>query len=114
MASETVSHQASAFTSGAPVRQASRRKECFVMAPDWQVVPRHASARDIHMHILHRAPVLLIATFFWVAILLAAGNARAADRLCDTAFENCRTQLLELIRAETVGIDVAFWFMEDT
>jgi phosphatidylserine/phosphatidylglycerophosphate/cardiolipin synthase-like enzyme/regulation of enolase protein 1 (concanavalin A-like superfamily) len=36
-----------------------------------------------------------------------------AERLCDPAFENCRTQLLELIENETEGIDVAFWFMED-
>jgi hypothetical protein len=37
-----------------------------------------------------------------------------SDRLCDTAYENCRTPLLELIRNEAVGIDVGFWFMEDT
>jgi len=36
-----------------------------------------------------------------------------ADRLCDPAFEDCRAPLIDLIRAETVGIDVAFWFMED-
>jgi phosphatidylserine/phosphatidylglycerophosphate/cardiolipin synthase-like enzyme len=33
--------------------------------------------------------------------------------LCDPAYQNCRTPLIDLIRNETVGIDVAFWFMED-
>jgi phosphatidylserine/phosphatidylglycerophosphate/cardiolipin synthase-like enzyme len=40
-------------------------------------------------------------------------RAAAADRLCDSSFENCRTPLLDLIAAEQAGIDVAFWFMED-
>jgi phosphatidylserine/phosphatidylglycerophosphate/cardiolipin synthase-like enzyme len=55
-----------------------------------------------------------------VAITLAAGvvlfsplRSAAADRLCDASFENCRTPLLELIKNERSGIDVAFWFMED-
>jgi phosphatidylserine/phosphatidylglycerophosphate/cardiolipin synthase-like enzyme len=50
------------------------------------------------------------------AIALAAAlprPARAADTLCDPSHSNCRTQLLNLIAAEKVGIDVAFWFMED-
>jgi phosphatidylserine/phosphatidylglycerophosphate/cardiolipin synthase-like enzyme len=47
--------------------------------------------------------------------MLAAPAARASadERLCDPSFENCRSPLLDLIRNETVGIDVAFWFMED-
>jgi hypothetical protein len=51
------------------------------------------------------------------AILTLASVIPAAaqyNRLCDTAFENCRTPLIQLIRDETVGIDVGFWFMEDT
>src|SRR5688572_17766380 len=36
------------------------------------------------------------------------------NRICDPAAENCRTPLLELIRNEYVGIDVGFWFMEDS
>jgi phosphatidylserine/phosphatidylglycerophosphate/cardiolipin synthase-like enzyme len=51
-----------------------------------------------------------------LAALLAAASAApagAADRLCDPGLENCRTILINLIRAEQVGIDVAFWFMED-
>jgi phosphatidylserine/phosphatidylglycerophosphate/cardiolipin synthase-like enzyme len=45
--------------------------------------------------------------------LLTVAPARA-DRLCDPAAEDCREGLLNLIRAEQTGIDVAFWFMEDT
>ena len=40
-------------------------------------------------------------------------SARAQDVLCDASFEDCRTPLINYIRRETVGIDVAFWFMED-
>ena len=52
---------------------------------------------------------------FSLTILLAATAtpARGADTLCDTSFENCRDPLIQLIRNETVQIDVAFWFMED-
>lgn len=50
-------------------------------------------------------------------VLILARSARAAypvtERLCDTSFENCRTQILDLIDSETQTIDVAFWFMED-
>jgi phosphatidylserine/phosphatidylglycerophosphate/cardiolipin synthase-like enzyme/regulation of enolase protein 1 (concanavalin A-like superfamily) len=41
-------------------------------------------------------------------------RAEALERICDVAFENCRVPLVDLIRKETVAIDVAFWFMEDT
>jgi phosphatidylserine/phosphatidylglycerophosphate/cardiolipin synthase-like enzyme len=55
---------------------------------------------------------------FLAFLLLLAGaaypsSASAADWLCDPAFEDCRTPILNLIRNEQVGIDVAFWFMED-
>ena len=56
----------------------------------------------------------------YIAVILLAvmaGSARtasAAERLCDSSRENCRTRLLDLIRYETQGIDVAFWFMEDS
>jgi phosphatidylserine/phosphatidylglycerophosphate/cardiolipin synthase-like enzyme len=49
-----------------------------------------------------------------VTLMISAAPSVAQNRLCDTAFENCRTPLLDLIRAERVGIDVGFWFMEDT
>ena len=42
-----------------------------------------------------------------------APTAAAADRLCDPGGEDCRAILLNYINNETVGIDVAFWFMED-
>ena len=48
-----------------------------------------------------------------LCVLALAAPAAAADRLCDTAAEDCRAPLLQLIRNERVGIDVAFWFMED-
>jgi phosphatidylserine/phosphatidylglycerophosphate/cardiolipin synthase-like enzyme len=58
------------------------------------------------------------AAFVSVLLLLAvAGSASpavAAERLCDSAFEDCRRPLLDLIANERVGLDVAFWFMEDS
>jgi phosphatidylserine/phosphatidylglycerophosphate/cardiolipin synthase-like enzyme len=52
---------------------------------------------------------------FAAALLATAAPAAAQyNRLCDPAYENCRTLLIQLIRNETVGIDVGFWFMEDT
>jgi regulation of enolase protein 1 (concanavalin A-like superfamily) len=51
----------------------------------------------------------------WSVVLLCgmATRSHAAETLCDPSFQNCRTQLLALIDAETVGIDAGFWFMED-
>src|SRR3954463_4260436 len=46
-------------------------------------------------------------------LLLAAQRTYALDQLCDSAFENCRTPLLNLINAETQSIDIGMWFMED-
>jgi phosphatidylserine/phosphatidylglycerophosphate/cardiolipin synthase-like enzyme len=54
--------------------------------------------------------VLIVSTCLW----LTAHPVAAVERLCDPAFENCRTPLLDLINRETQGIDVAFWFMEDS
>jgi phosphatidylserine/phosphatidylglycerophosphate/cardiolipin synthase-like enzyme len=48
-----------------------------------------------------------------LACLCLASAAGAQDRLCDPGGESCRSILLDHIKAETVGIDVAFWFMED-
>jgi phosphatidylserine/phosphatidylglycerophosphate/cardiolipin synthase-like enzyme len=48
------------------------------------------------------------------AVLAAApARAEATDKLCDPANEDCRDILVRTIRSEFVGIDVAFWFMED-
>jgi phosphatidylserine/phosphatidylglycerophosphate/cardiolipin synthase-like enzyme len=49
-----------------------------------------------------------------IALLaLSAGRAQAMEHLCDSSFENCRDQLLNLINNENVEIDVGLWFMED-
>ena len=59
--------------------------------------------------------------FLYVAIavilltsLSSAAQAQTTERLCDTAFEDCRAPLWQLIDNETVGIDIAYWFMQDT
>jgi phosphatidylserine/phosphatidylglycerophosphate/cardiolipin synthase-like enzyme len=52
--------------------------------------------------------------FIPLTLLLLASTARGADTLCDPAAANCRTQLLTLIQNERVGIDVGFWFMQDS
>src|SRR5690242_12658344 len=48
-----------------------------------------------------------------VVLMTAALRTHAQERLCDPAFEDCRHPVWDLIDAETVGIDVAFWFMQD-
>jgi HKD family nuclease/regulation of enolase protein 1 (concanavalin A-like superfamily) len=60
-----------------------------------------------------RAPFVSV-VFLAVAVSGAASSAVAAERLCDSAFEDCRRPLLDLIANEDVGLDVAFWFMEDS
>ena len=52
--------------------------------------------------------------FLFFLMLAPVRPAAAAERLCDASFEDCRAPLLALIRNEQVGIDVAFWFMEDS
>jgi len=51
----------------------------------------------------------------WLILLVALAWAApaAAETLCDPAYQDCRTPLLNLINSETVEIDVAFWFMQD-
>jgi HKD family nuclease len=65
--------------------------------------------------------VLTVASFVVFAFELSAA---AQERLCDPQFESCRGRLIELIRKEkallstspsaSLGIDVAFWFMQDS
>src|SRR4026207_1850718 len=55
----------------------------------------------------------LLISLILALMLLTAVDTQAQERLCDTAFEDCRTPLWQLIDAETQGIDVAFWFMQD-
>src|SRR5919106_679540 len=55
-------------------------------------------------------------TYFVLSLVLTFGlaaTAQAQDEHCDPAFQNCRTPLIQLIRNETIGIDVAQWFMRD-
>jgi len=47
-----------------------------------------------------------------VLILLACPLASAQERLCDPSFEDCYTPLLNAVRAETTGIDMAFYWIE--
>src|SRR5829696_1662164 len=49
-----------------------------------------------------------------ILLTLFSGQVHAQERLCDPAFEDCRAPLWSLIDNEKVGIDVAFWFMQDT
>src|ERR1041385_4335246 len=48
-----------------------------------------------------------------VVLILGAWRTQAQERLCDPAFEDCRHPIWDLIDAETAGIAVAFWFMQD-
>ena len=61
---------------------------------------------------IRNRPGLVLGCFLSV-LLGSSSSASALDRLCDPAREDCRAILLNYIRAETVGIDVGFWFMED-
>ena len=54
-----------------------------------------------------------VAAFAFLSVISAPVAATAQERLCDTQYEDCRAPLLELIRRETAGIDVALWFIED-
>ena len=88
--------------------------------------PRSASANAVPLtaqrsrmapHSQHRRPCTAPhATPFWLpaTLLILAPAARGADTLCDPSTTNCRTQLLTLIQNERVGIDVGFWFMQDS
>jgi PLD-like domain len=58
-------------------------------------------------------PVLAATVLTVAAVLSATSAAEATETLCDAAYQNCRTQLIDLIRIERVRIDVSFWFMED-
>ena len=57
------------------------------------------------------APIICLVFGFFA---INAQQAQAQERLCDTAFEDCRQPLWDLIDHETVGIDVSFWFIQDT
>jgi len=60
-----------------------------------------------------RTPRFIVVAAGLAALAFSAAPARAADTLCDPSTTNCRTQLLTLIKNESVGIDVGYWFMTD-
>src|SRR5262245_50160614 len=45
-------------------------------------------------------------------LLLFTPSAPAQERLCDPSFENCYWQILNMVNAETTGIDMAFYMIE--
>src|SRR5882724_1140306 len=51
--------------------------------------------------------------FCLLGSLFLVPSSRAAERLCDVSFEDCRAPLLALINNETIAIDTAFWFSDD-
>src|SRR5688500_7095335 len=55
-------------------------------------------------------PVLLL---FILLVIAAPARAQLVDTMCDPSYQDCRTTLLNHVRAETQSIDVAMWFMED-
>ena len=52
--------------------------------------------------------------FVVIVFSVLAREASADVRYCDAAWENCRTELIRLIRAETQGIYVIQWYTRDT
>ncbi|MGH9195526.1 MAG: phospholipase D-like domain-containing protein, partial [Acidimicrobiia bacterium] len=74
-------------------------------------------AAHVKRHVYRR---LFATAAVTVLTLLSVGVApsEAQERLCDTAFEDCRTPLWTLIDSEPSGtaggIDMAFWFIQDT
>jgi hypothetical protein len=56
-----------------------------------------------------------LAFTFWCVVgfcLLACEPATGQERLCDPSFENCYDPILQLVRDETVGIDIEFYYIE--
>jgi hypothetical protein len=60
----------------------------------------------------YRACCIIVVLF--TSLTAGVREARAAEWLCDSSKQNCRTPLLNLIRNERQRIDVSFWFMEDS
>ena len=51
-------------------------------------------------------------SFAIVFFLLTPKQSFGQERLCDPSFEDCYTPLLDLVNAENVGIDLAFYMIE--
>src|SRR5262245_47456705 len=58
-----------------------------------------------------RRKSLYVAIAFILFTSLQA-SAQTVERLCDTAYEDCRAPLWSLIDNETQGIDISYWFMQ--
>src|SRR3954465_68380 len=56
---------------------------------------------------------VILSAFFLIGLFTSTAHAQFQEHLCDPQNEDCREQVLDLIRNEQVGIDVGFWFMED-
>ena len=67
---------------------------------------------DMKMRIVRTGARLVVVLVVMMTSL--PSRAVALERLCDPAYEDCRVPLLNLIRNEQVGLDVAVWFMTDT
>src|SRR5262249_41043062 len=59
------------------------------------------------------AVLILVAAPWRAAAQASQVVVPAPERLCDTEYEDCREPILNLIRTEQMGIDVAFWYMQD-
>jgi phosphatidylserine/phosphatidylglycerophosphate/cardiolipin synthase-like enzyme len=59
----------------------------------------------------------VLASLFTVALpQIAAAQTTPQgpnEWLCDASYQDCRAPLIKLIQNENVGLDVAFWFMQD-
>jgi phosphatidylserine/phosphatidylglycerophosphate/cardiolipin synthase-like enzyme len=56
---------------------------------------------------------LALTLWFAIVFLFASPATQAQqERLCDPSWENCYGQILELVRNETVSIDMAFYMIE--
>jgi phosphatidylserine/phosphatidylglycerophosphate/cardiolipin synthase-like enzyme len=56
---------------------------------------------------------LLVALGTLAGASTPAAAQQLNERLCDPAYEDCRSQLIQLMDAEPQAMDIAFWFMED-
>src|SRR5688500_19818001 len=59
-----------------------------------------------------RARRFVFVLWFASVCLLASPSTPAQERLCDPSWEFCYDQIRQLVRSETVGIDMAFYMIE--
>ena len=66
------------------------------------------------MSIALRVAALVVAFGFWLAPTRASAQVVNQEFLCDSSITDCRQTVLQLMDAETVGIDIGFWYMEES